>query len=308
MHADADALLQATRPDVAIIGAPPAAHRDLALLALEHGAHVFCEKPFVRTSKEADDVIAAAERLGRMVAVNHQYRYMPIYRTVHDRIEAGEYGPPFLIQAWQQMFHPPSFETNWRAELVESTLFEFGPHVLDLICFLFGDLPDAVTAHMPRPRQDTPADVVVALLLHFKQERVASVVLNRISHAPQRYLEMRIDCRDASIRVSYGGVARVSLTWSPPLKRPILRAGLVKGGEARVERGGRSRALVREPREALASATAARLRDFLARVAGGRIDQTDANHARSLIRLIESAYASARLNRTVVFDADGPAR
>lgn len=304
VHADADTLLRATAPDMVVIGAPPSAHHALALLALEHGAHVFCEKPFVRTPAEADEVIAAADRRGRLVAVNNQYRYMPIYREVRARIARGEFGPAFLIQAWQQMFHPPSFEANWRATLVESTLFEFGTHVFDLICYFFDDLPDAVTSHIPRPRSDIAADVVAASLLHFGDGRVASVVLNRISHAPQRYLEMRIDCRDASMRVSLGGVARLSLTWSPPLGRPILRAGLVRGGEARIERGGRSRTLVRSAREAFDTATAAKFEEFVARVQSGATDNAEARHARALIRLVEAAYESARLNRTVALRDD----
>jgi predicted dehydrogenase len=299
LFADAEALLAATKPDIAIIGSPPDSHYRLTCLALDHGAHVFCEKPFVRTPTEADEIIAVADRRGRLVAVNNQYRYMPIYRQAQQRVASGEFGAPYLIQGWQQMFHPPSFESNWRAQLVQSTLFEFGTHALDLICFFFDALPESITTHITYPRPEIAADVVVLCLLKFPGERAASLVLNRVSHAPERYFEMRVDCHDASVRVSLGGVARLAFTWSKPLGRPVTRFSVVKGGEARIERGGRAELLTQDRTPAFARATAAKFADFLARVRSGSTDNSEARHARALIRLVEAGYESTQAGRTV---------
>jgi len=301
---DAEALLAATRPEIAVIGSPPDSHHRLACLALEQGAHVFCEKPFVRVPAEADEIIATADRRGLLVAVNNQYRYMPIYRQTQQRIAAGEFGAPYLIQGWQQMFHPPSFESNWRAQLVQSTLFEFGTHALDLICFFFDALPVSITTHITYPRPEIAADVVVLCQLAFPGGRAASLVLNRVSHAPERYLEMRVDCHDASIRVSLGGVARLAFTWSKPLGRPLARFSFVKGGEARIERGGRAEVLTQDREQAFARATAAKFSDFLARVRAGSTDNAEARHARALIRLVEAGYESARSGATVALYDD----
>lgn len=306
LFADAEALLAATKPDIAIIGSPPDSHHRLTCLALDHGAHVFCEKPFVRTPAEADEIIAAADRRGRLVAVNNQYRYMPIYRQAQQRVASGEFGAPYLIQGWQQMFHPPAFESNWRAQLVQSTLFEFGTHALDLICFFFDALPESITTHITYPRPEIAADVVVLCQLKFPGERAASLVLNRVSHAPERYLEMRVDCHDASIRVSLGGVARLAFTWSKPLGRPVTRFSFVKGGEARIERGGRAEVLTQDREQAFARATAAKFSDFLARVRSGSTDNSEARHARALIRLVEAGYESARAGRTVALNDAQP--
>jgi predicted dehydrogenase len=306
LHADAATLLAAVKPDIAIVGTPPDTHRSVVLLALRHGAHVFCEKPFMATTAEADEVIDAADRAGRLVAINNQYRYMAFYRETGERIARGEFGDPYLVSCWEQMFHPPSYEKNWRAQLVRSTLFEFGTHALDLICYFFGRLPTSITAHMPRPRPEIAADVVVVATLTFPGERVASLVLNRISHAPERYFEMRVDCRDASIRISLGGVARLGLSWSKPIRRPLLRYSLVRGGEAIIERGGRAAVLARESRPAFASATAAKLAAFVGRMAETTLDNREARYARELIRIVEAGYESARLGQTVMLNADTP--
>lgn len=302
LYPDVESLLQAARADVVVIGSPPDAHYQQCLLALKHGAHVFCEKPFVERPEEADDIIAAADAAGRLVSVNNQYRFMPIYRKTQERITSGEFGAPFLISGWQQMFHPPSFEKNWRAHLVKSTLFEFGTHALDLICFYFDALPESIATEITYPRAEIAADVVVLCMLKFPGQRAASLVLNRVSHAPERYFEMRIDCREASVRVSLGGVARFGWNWSKPLGRPITRFSFVKGGESRIERGGRSEVLVADKEMAFARATAAKFADFTTRVQSGTRDNAEARHARALIRLVEAGYESAASGRTVALD------
>lgn len=299
IYHDARLMLETEHPDLVIVGTPPQSHCELSLLALSHGAHVFCEKPFVLTPEDADRVIAAADAQARAVVVNNQYRFMKMYAATREHTARGEFGRPFLLQGWQQMFHPPSKEQNWRAEMVQSTLVEFGTHAFDLMCFLFDSFPLSITAQMPRPLPDIAADVIVAVMLRFPDEAVATLVLNRVSHAPERYFEMRLDCTRASIRMSLGGVARASLDWSKPLGRPITRWSLVKGGEARVEAGGRSRVLAQEPNKAFASATAKNLRQFAASIERGEMDRAPLHHARDLIRLVCAGYESARTGETV---------
>ena len=110
---------------------------------------------------------------------------------------------------------------------------------------------------------------------------------------------MRVDCREGSVRISLGGVARLSLGWSKPLGRPAGKYSFVRGGEARLERGGRSTVIARERQEAFASATAAKFQEFVARIKNGETDNAEARHARALIGLVEAGYESARTNRTV---------
>lgn len=298
LYPDAPSLLTEERPDVVIIGTPPDSHRDLCLLALDHGAHVLCEKPFVASVAEADEVIAAADEKGLLVRVNNQYRYMAMYRVPQARLAAGEFGRLYSVQSWQQMFHPPTMERNWRAGLVQSVLYEFGTHALDLVCFFFGALPLSVNAHVSHPRE-IKADVVAQVTLRFPDGGLATLAFNRISHAPMRYLEMRLDCEEASVRISYGGVARFGLEWSRELRRPAARVSLVRGGEARVESGGRSRVIAREPKDAVASATALNLQNLLEALSRGDRSNDRARFSRDLLRIVFAAYESASSGETV---------
>ena len=299
LYSDPATLLEREKPDIVIVATPPDQHRDLCILALDSGAHVFCEKPFVKSLAEADEVIETAERRRRSVFVNNQYRFMKIYRVAQERIASGEYGKPFLIQCWQQMFHPPSEETNWRSRLVQSTLYEFGTHPLDLLCFFFNDFPLSINAHTPRSCPAIEADVIVQATLRFPGDGLATLIFNRISHAPERYLEMRVDCEQASFRISFGGMARAALDWSRPLGRPTLRFSLVKGGEARLEKGGRSRVIAWQWREGRTRATAIHLKSLIELVKGGKVSNDQARHAREILRIVFAGYESARRGETV---------
>ncbi|GIW07914.1 MAG: hypothetical protein KatS3mg060_2719 [Dehalococcoidia bacterium] len=302
----AEALIESTHPDVVVIATPPSSHRDLCLLALDAGCHVFCEKPFVMSVAEADEVVAAADRAGKLIAVNNQYRQMRIYRKTRAAIARGLFGKPYLLQVWQQMNLPPEHDPPWRAALSRRILFEFATHAIDLVSFLFGgwptppiapgypaDQPYAVSARTPYPLPAQNADLISVVRLDLAGDRVANLVFNRRSHAPQKYLEMRLDCEHASLRISLGGVARAEIGWNSEAGRPRLRFSFVRGGEVRVERGGQSRVLAREPAVPFAPATGQHFRRFLEAIAHNRVPEGSARAARELIRTVFAAYESA---------------
>lgn len=306
LYTEAESLLERERPDIVLIGTPPDTHHDLARLALDHGAHVLCEKPFAGTVAEADAIITLADRKNLLVRVNNQYRFMATYDEVHRRLGRGDFGRPYFLQCWQQMFHPPTQEQNWRAALVQSTLYEFGTHALDLICFFFDAFPVSVHAVIPHPRGDIKADVLAHVSLRFPEDRLATLAFNRISHAPMRYLEMRLDCEHASLRMSLGGVARASLEWSAGLRRPTFRISLSRGGEARLEAGGRSKVIARERRPAFAAATARNLTGLLDAIRAGERSNAPARFARDLLGIVFAAYESASVGQPVSLGKTGP--
>ncbi|MBI3695927.1 MAG: hypothetical protein HY238_13940, partial [Acidobacteria bacterium] len=131
--------------------------------------------------------------------------------------------------------------------------------------------------------------------------RVATMVLNRVSQAPERYLEMRLDCEKASLRLSLGGVARATLEWSKRLGRPISRVSFVRGGEAREESGGRSIAYVKEKNPAFAPATAKHLERFITVLQSGARDYSAVEHAREILRLALTGYEAAASGQIVRF-------
>jgi predicted dehydrogenase len=86
------------RPAVVVVGTPPDSHLEYCLRALRAGADVICEKPLASSLAEADAILAAAAAAGRLVAVNHEFREMPIFRAVRDELRRGESGSLVFLQ------------------------------------------------------------------------------------------------------------------------------------------------------------------------------------------------------------------
>jgi predicted dehydrogenase len=70
-----DEMLRATAPDVVHITTPPQSHCSLAKQCLESGSHVYLEKPFTVTAKEAKSLIDIADRCDLKIAAGHNLQF-----------------------------------------------------------------------------------------------------------------------------------------------------------------------------------------------------------------------------------------
>jgi predicted dehydrogenase len=296
-------LVAAQDPDVIVVATPPDSHTALCLQALEAGAHVICEKPFVPTIEDADRVLAAAQEAGRSVAVNHEFREKPIFKAMADRIDSPEAGRLVFCQIWQLMDVAPWDEpVAWRAAMPNRTLFEGGVHLVDLLLFVFKDRPQAVYARhssgLDAPRE---ADAIHLVTLEFPGNRLAQLTIDRLCPAGIRYVEVRADCERESLRASLGGRALVRAG----MKRAEttgLRFELASGGIAWAERGPKRRTLARARRESGKHATGELFKKIAAAFEEGREPPSSGREARDVLAVIEAAYQSASSGERVELD------
>lgn len=292
--ADPAEMLTAVQPNIAVIAAPPLTHFELGQLALAHGCHLYCEKPFMPTLAEADQIIAQAAAKNLQVGVNSQYYQMPIFRQLQEQIDGGAVGRVFQIDAWQQMYLLPHEEGGWKAALQpRRVLFEFGTHAIDLMCRFFDATPQAVTARIAQVRADIDADVCINVRLDFPEGRIANFTFNRMSYAPMRYFEMRLNGEKAALRASLGGLARLDLGWNSQRGRPRVRFSLTKGGEARLEKNGEAKLLANQADSAYGDAAAAHFGRFATAVQQGQPPEPSVQHAREILRVLLACYESA---------------
>jgi predicted dehydrogenase len=266
---------------------------------------VICEKPFVETVAQADEVIAAAAAAGRHVAVNHQYREKPAFRAVLDAVERGDYGRLVFTQLVQLMDLTPWEEpVAWRRAMPNRTLFEGGVHLVDLLLALQGGPPEAVYArHSAGLDPERDADAIHLVTLEFPGGGLAQITIDRLCKAGTRYIELRADCEEASLRASHGG--RVLLqAGMKRAQRPGIRLLYGLGGLAWVEQGTRRKTLARNPRDPGIPATATLFRRIVAAFERDEEPPSSAREARDALRVIEAAYRSAATGeRIVLLDA-----
>jgi predicted dehydrogenase len=294
VYDDPAVMLATEQPDITVIATPPLTHSDLSLLALQHNSHVYCEKPFMPSLAEADRAIEIAVQNNLYIGVNSQYYQMPIYRKAQEILDSGESGRVYHIDAWQQMYLLPDEEGGWKAALQpRRVLFEFGTHVIDLICRFFNSYPQAITAKIAQVRADVNADVCINVRLDFSEGRMANIMFNRMSYAPIRYFEMRLNCEKVAIRTSFGGVARLDLGWNSEQKQPRIRFSLTKGGEIRLEKAGGSKRLLNQPNTAVGDGSIAEFANFITAIDRGQSPLSYISHARAVLRVLLAGYESA---------------
>jgi D-apiose dehydrogenase len=287
------------------VATPPDSHASLSIRALESGAHVFCEKPFVSTVEEADRVLAAAEAAGRAVAVNHEFREKAMFKAVKQSIGAPDVGRLVFCQIWQQMDQPPWTEpVAWRAAMPNRTLFEGGVHLVDLLIHLFGSRPEAVYARHSSGLGDGDSDAMHLVTFEFPGGRLAQITINRLSPGATRYVDLRADCEEASLRASIGGRAVLQIG-KKRAERAGLRLDYAAGGMAWLERGLDRKTLARDPRQPGMHATGRLLREVVAAIERGEEPPCSGREARDVIAVIEAAYRSAAIGERVELDWEG---
>src|SRR5207247_5955465 len=89
---DLEELLSDARPDVVHITTPPASHFDIATLCLEHGCHVYVEKPFTLNEADAQRLVALANKRKLKLTVGHDDQFSHVARRMRALVQNGYLG------------------------------------------------------------------------------------------------------------------------------------------------------------------------------------------------------------------------
>ncbi len=135
----ADAL-DAVDFDAVVITTPTPTHRELAVLAAEHGKHVFLEKPMALSLAECDDILRAVSHHGVLLQMGFMRRFDPDFAAAWERIQGGEIGEPMMIKS---LTHGPGLPPPWATDLRTSNgnLAEVNSHDLDTVRWLMASNP-----------------------------------------------------------------------------------------------------------------------------------------------------------------------
>jgi predicted dehydrogenase len=291
-------MLDREQLDCVIVATPPDSHAEICIAALAKGANVVCEKPFTDSVAEADRIIAAAAAHSRRIAINHEFRQMPIFQGILKSV-AGEGSDAIVFaQAWQQVDLPPSADTGWRGSMRRRVLHEAGVHLIDFILAAFGTVPESVfgafSSGGSSPGENE--DAVVSISLRFPGARLASITINRLAKGENHYLDARIDTGTASYRASFGGRARITAGLHRA-KQPHLRLDYGVSGLAWKEIGSRREVIARNPADPRMLATRLLLSRTFEAFDNGGDPPCSAEWARDVTRVIEATYRSGESGR-----------
>ncbi len=137
--------------DAVVIATPDDTHRDLVMAAFDAGLDVLCEKPIAYTVAQGDEMLAAAERQGRIARIGFLFRHSPIVIRMRELVAQGMIGE---VQAFEHVgvnaqFVDPKRALHWkmqRAHAPGGVFVEYGAHTIDLAIWFGGPLA-RVVAH-----------------------------------------------------------------------------------------------------------------------------------------------------------------
>lgn len=142
---DAEAMLDAVKPDLVDIVTPPQTHRALVAAAARRGVKMICQKPVAPEYDEAEAIVALAEDAGVMLAVHENFRFMPWFMEANRLIQAGAIGRPLNItfrlrpgdgqgpEAY--LSRQPYFQ-----QMPRFLIHETGIHLIDVFRYLLGEI------------------------------------------------------------------------------------------------------------------------------------------------------------------------
>ena len=128
LHADYRGMLDTGGLDAVVVTSPAGTHAQVVLAALDAGLHAFVEKPMCITLSDADAIVAARDRAGKVVQVGTMKRFDPAVERMAAELPASAEALRYV----SVVVHDPEFDpyfADWEIvrgsdvprELVEAT-------------------------------------------------------------------------------------------------------------------------------------------------------------------------------------------
>lgn len=174
--------------DAASVAVPTVAHREVGCRLMELGVDVLVEKPMARTVAEADELLAAAGRYGRILQVGHVERFNPAVLAVEPVVTR----PLFFEVHRLGVFTPRSLDVD--------VIYDLMIHDLDILLALVKERVEEVKA-VGIPVLTDKVDIAHARL-EFAGGAVANVTSSRVS--TERVRKMRFFQQHEYISLDYG--------------------------------------------------------------------------------------------------------
>ena len=158
--------------DAVVLATPHSMHATQVMAAAAAKKHVYCEKPFTLTKREAEDAVAAVKKSGVTLAVGYNRRFHPEMTKLRDMIRASELGTILHVEA--TMTFPNALFINpahWRADKAETPLgglMPMGVHAIDGMIDLCGPI-DHAFAQSFRRAAPIDADDTTSILVRMKE-------------------------------------------------------------------------------------------------------------------------------------------
>ena len=163
-----------------IIATPVGTHAELALAALNAGKHVLVEKPMAGSVSDAVAMVAAAERNGLTLMVDHTFVYSPPVRKIKEIVSTGQIGDLYYIDSVRINLGLFQHDVN--------VVWDLAPHDLSILDHLVGRTPKSLSAFGScHADHDNEIEDVAHMNLDFGDGLLATFHVNWLSPVKVRH-------------------------------------------------------------------------------------------------------------------------
>ncbi len=141
-------LVSSEEIDAVYLPLPPALHYKWANIALEHGKHVFVEKPSTTDFSDTNDLILLAKEKGLALHENYMFVYHDQLAAINDVVNSGEIGD---VRLYRISFGFPRRAQNdfrYNKALGGGALIDAGGYTLKYASYLLGESARLTTAQL----------------------------------------------------------------------------------------------------------------------------------------------------------------
>jgi len=130
--------------DVIAIYTPDHLHAQHVKLALQHGKHVVCTKPFIDNLADAKELIELSEKTGKKVFIGQSSRFFEPAKRQRKDFEAGLVGDLITIESHYHADHRWFLEKPWALESSFKWLYGGLSHPVDFIRWYMPDIEEVM--------------------------------------------------------------------------------------------------------------------------------------------------------------------
>ena len=211
------------RMDFVSIVTPNHLHFAPAMMALEHGFHVVCDKPMCLTTDEAVKLSEEVKRSGLLFALTHTYTGYPMVKQARQMVRRGDVGKIRRVvveypQGW--LSHPVEKENQqaaWRTDPARSgaagAMGDIGTHAENLAEYISGLQIESLFADLHTHVEGRKLDDDGSVLLRFSNGARGLLYASQISAGEENNLRIRLYGEKGSIDWSQMEPNTLTVRW-----------------------------------------------------------------------------------------------
>src|SRR5260370_17220509 len=168
---DPNEVLKSPNVDAVAVITPVWTQYEIGKGALEHGKHVFVEKPFTSTSDQAAELIDLAARKNLKIMVDHTFLFTGAVRKIRELNDSGALGDLYYYDSWRVNLGLFQHDV--------SVIWHLAPHNLSITDHLIKGDPEAIVA--TGEKHLNGVEDIAFMTIYFPNKVIAHINVNWLS-------------------------------------------------------------------------------------------------------------------------------